>query len=57
MDPLKRMALSRDDWKEKARERADALREGRKAHKRQKQKIAALEEELTALKKRLEPRE
>jgi len=46
------MRLSRDEWKDKARDRADQLREARKSHSRQKQRIEKLTEEIDALKKR-----
>lgn len=49
---LKRMSKSRDSWKEKARDRAEQLREARKSHHRQHQKIKQLEEALEATKKK-----
>lgn len=52
MYELKRIRVSRDSWKDKARDRAEQLRESRKCHHRQKQRIKALEEENEVLKKR-----
>ena len=52
MYQLTRMRVSRDGWKDKARERAEQLREARKSHHRQKERIKALEEENETLKKR-----
>jgi hypothetical protein len=49
---LKRLCKSRDSWKEKARDRAEQLREARKSHYRQNQKIKRLEEALEATKKK-----
>jgi hypothetical protein len=46
------MRLSRDEWKDKARDRADQLREASKSHNRQKQRIEKLTQEIDALKKR-----
>ncbi|MBK1724769.1 hypothetical protein CKO23_21590 [Thiocystis violacea] len=40
---------SRDAWKRKAVQRAEALREQRKAHKRARQSIAQLKAEIRAL--------
>ena len=51
MQKLTRMRRSRDEWKDKARERADALREARKSHNRQKEKIESLKGEIEILKK------
>lgn len=50
MHKLTRMKNSRNSWKEKARQRADKLREDRKLKKKQSAKIA----ELTAKNKALE---
>jgi hypothetical protein len=50
MDKLSRMRLSRNDWKDKARDRAEELREARKTEKRLKGRIEELQEEVKLLK-------
>jgi hypothetical protein len=47
MHKLTRMRYSRNDWKDKARERAEEIREFRKKIIRRDQKILDLEEELS----------
>jgi hypothetical protein len=44
------MRLSRDDWKDKARDRAEELREGMKTERRLKNRIEELKEENRLLK-------
>lgn len=46
----RRMEHSRDDWKEKARVRADELREMRKARRRDRELLAQMKEEIRLLK-------
>jgi hypothetical protein len=50
MKKFKRMEASRDDWKDKARIRADELRENRKVHKADRERIQSLLEENRKLK-------
>jgi hypothetical protein len=54
MTQLRRMEVSRDDWKEKARIRADELREARKARRRDREQVKFLRDETRRLKKALE---
>ena len=54
MHKLTRMRYSRDDWRVKARNRADELRQSRKREKRQQQKIVDLTQELERTKLLLE---
>lgn len=53
MHKLTRMKNSRNSWKEKARQRADKLREDRKLKKKQSAKISELIAENKALKESL----
>ncbi len=46
MHPLTRMRHSRNDWKEKAKNRADEIREFRKKITKNEQKIIELEAKL-----------
>lgn len=50
MKKLRRMENSRDDWKEKARIRADELRENRKARRADRERIQTQAEEIRRLK-------
>lgn len=54
MTRLRRMEISRDDWKEKARVRADELREARKSRRRDREQVQALKDENRRLKKQIE---
>lgn len=47
------MEISRDDWKEKARIRADELRENRKTRRADRKRIQAQSEEIRRLKTEL----
>jgi uncharacterized coiled-coil DUF342 family protein len=49
MDPIYRVRKSRDQWKEKATQRADELREGRKKSRRQSKRVKELEKKLSEL--------
>ena len=49
MHKLTRMRYSRDDWKDKAKNRADAIREFRKKISKKDEKIIQLEEALTRI--------
>lgn len=53
MHKLTRMRMSRDEWKDKARQRGEQLREAGKTHRRQKQMLVRLREEMAALKKQV----
>ena len=53
MHKLTRMRYSRDDWKDKARERAEEIREFRKKLIKKDQKIIDLEEKVTKLQERV----
>jgi multidrug resistance efflux pump len=44
-----KIVRSRDDWKRKAVQRAEKIREGRKTERRYRQKIAQLKAEIRAL--------
>lgn len=44
-----KIVRSRDDWKRKAVQRAEKIREGRKTERRYQQKIAQLKAEISAL--------
>ena len=48
---------ARNDWREKAIERADEIREYRKTTKRHKETISELKEEIKKLKQELEKEE
>ncbi len=48
---------ARNDWRKKAIERADEIREYRKTTERHKRKISELKEEIKRLKRELEERE
>jgi hypothetical protein len=50
MHKLTRMRISRDEWKNKARQRAEQLREARKTHRRQQHMLDRLKEENAVLK-------
>ena len=54
MHKVTRLRRSRDRWKEKASERAEQLREYRKAKTRDRQRIAGLQAQVAALEQRLE---
>jgi hypothetical protein len=45
--------MSRDEWKDKAHQRGEQLREAGKTHRRQKQMLVRLREEMAALKKQV----
>lgn len=53
MNKLARMKNSRNSWKEKARERADKIREARKLKKKQSLKISELRAKNKTLKEKL----
>jgi len=54
MAQLRRLEASRDDWKVKARLRADELRELRKARRRDRKQLEALKGEKQLLREELE---
>jgi hypothetical protein len=45
------MEISRDDWKEKARVRADEIRDHRKARRRDREQVQFLKDEIRRIKK------
>jgi hypothetical protein len=49
MKRLRRMEVSRDDWKEKARVRADEIRDFRKARRADRERIQKLADEIRRL--------
>jgi len=49
MPQLSKLIRSRDDWRTKAVQRANELREHRKTHKRNRAHIAELKQQLDAL--------
>jgi|LakMenEpi03Aug12_release.lakeMendotaPanAssembly.Ray.scaffolds.fasta_scaffold5876320_1 hypothetical protein len=49
MPQLSKIIRSRDDWREKAVQRADEIREHRKTHKRHQKKIAEIKQQLNEL--------
>jgi hypothetical protein len=51
MTQLRRMEISRDDWKEKARVRADEIRDHRKARRRDREQVQFLKDEIRRIKK------
>ena len=53
MTKERRIEISRDDWKEKARIRADELRDSRKARRRDREQIQSLKDENRRLKKQI----
>jgi hypothetical protein len=53
MMKLRRVEISRDDWKEKARIRADELRENRKTRRADRVRIQSQSEEIRRLKAEL----
>lgn len=53
MTKLRRIEISRDVWREKARARADELREGRKVRRRDREKILSLRDEVNRLRDEL----
>lgn len=53
MNKISRMRRSRDSWKSKATDRAEQLREFRKAKARQQRKIESLQERMTTLEEQL----
>ena len=54
MHKVTRLRRSRDRWKKKASERAEQLREYRKAKTRERQRIAGLQAQVVALEQQLE---
>lgn len=50
MPQLSKIIRSRDDWREKAVQRADEIREHRKTHKRHQEQIAEIKQQLNELK-------
>jgi uncharacterized coiled-coil DUF342 family protein len=46
---LSKIIRSRDDWREKAVQRADEIREHRKTHKRHLKKIVEIKQQLNEL--------
>lgn len=51
---LSKIRKSRDDWREKAKKRAEELWEMRKVHKYYKERLAKINEENRLLKEKLE---
>jgi len=49
MPQLSKLIRSRDDWRAKAVQRADEIREHRKTNKRHQEQIADIKRQLTAL--------
>ena len=49
MPQLSKLIRSRDDWRSKAVQRADEIREHRKTNKRHQEQIADIKKQLTAL--------
>lgn len=49
MPQLSKIIRSRDDWREKAVQRADEIREHRKTHKRHQKKIAEIKQQINEL--------
>lgn len=54
MDPIYRIKQSRDIWKDKARERADKIRDYRKQSRRQQERIRLLQQQLSEQKSEVE---